>query len=107
MKLSNKDLIEEFYEFKTQTDPDFDLSIEQLQEICHAPWKYLKREMELGTLNEVRFKYFGVFRVLPGRAKNMLKNLKERFDKQQIEPCKYFKYKQMIDKFLENEEKKV
>jgi len=101
MILSNKELIEEFYELNKDKYPG--LSLEQFKEICHAPWRYMKHEIESGELSEIRLKYFGVFRVYPGRAEKMLENLKTRFSKQQIEPKEYFRLKEMLEKFLKDE----
>lgn len=102
MKLSNDDILKEFFEELEEEYPD--LTIEQVKEICHTPWRFLKKEMESGELPEVRFKYFGTFQVYTGRAKMMLKNMKVRFQKQQIDPKQYFKHKEMLEKFLDEKE---
>jgi len=60
--------------------------------------------MENGNLIPVRFKYFGVFQVYPGRAKGILEGMKKRFEQQKIEPELFFKYKEMIEKFLDDGE---
>lgn len=102
MKLSNDDILKEFYEELKEDYPD--LTIEELKVICHNPWRFLKKEMESGELPEVRFKYFGTFQVYTGRAKMVLKNMKARFQKQQIDPKQYFKHKEMLEKFLDGKE---
>ena len=98
MRMSNNEIIEEFFEEHKEEYPT--LTIEQFKEICHAPWRFMKKEIEGGELPEIRLKYFGIFQVYPGRAKNMLSNLKTKFSNQQIVPAQYFKYKEMIEKFL-------
>lgn len=97
-KISNQDLIEEFYDKHLSKYPE--LTLEEVKEICHAPWRFLKQEMESGELPKVRFKYFGTFKVYPGRAEYQLKNLKERFKFHKIGPKQYFQLKKMIEKFL-------
>ena len=102
MKLSNVDLLEELHKRIKEDYPD--LTIDQLKEICHTPWLQLKKEMESGELSEVRFKYFGTFKVYPGRARLLLKSMKEKFKNQLIQPREYFKYKSLLEKFLKKEQ---
>lgn len=98
MKLENKELIEQYFIGIADKYPS--LTLEECKEICFAPWRFLKQEIESGELPEVRFKYFGTFQVYPGRAENMLYNLKERFRYHKIDPKQYFKLKEMLDKFI-------
>lgn len=98
MRLENKELIEQFYEQEKDKYPD--LTLEQFRDICFGPWRFLKQEMESGDLPEVRFKYFGTFKVYEGRAKNMLFNLKQRFQFKKIDSKQYFKLKEMLEKYL-------
>lgn len=100
MKLSNTELIKEFYEQEKHNYPD--VSFEQFKEICFGPWRFLKHEMESGRLPKVRFKYFGTFQVYPGRAKNMLYNLNKRFQFHKIESKQYYRLKEMLENFLKN-----
>ena len=60
--------------------------------------------MENGELSEVRFKYFGTFQVYPGRAVNLLNNLKERFRFNKVGKEEFFRIKTMLEKFI-NESK--
>lgn len=98
MKLENKELVEEFYDENISKFPN--VTLEETKEICFAPWRFLKQEMESGELPEVRFKYFGTFKVYRGRAENMLYNLKQRFKFHKIEPKQFFKLKEMLDNYL-------
>ena len=98
MRLESRDLIEEYY--NTIKDKYPDLTPEDCKEICSAPWKFLKQEIESGELPEIRFKYFGSFQVYKGRAENMLYNLKVKFDNQKITEDYYMKYKVMIENYL-------
>jgi len=103
MKLTNDDLIVEFH--KKMSEKYSDISLEQAKDICYGPWRFLKAEMENGELQEVRFKYFGTFQVYPGRAKNMLVKLKERFRFNKIARTEYYRIKTMLDKFMDKDEK--
>ena len=105
MKKTSEELIAEHYKNNVSNYPG--ISLEQAKEICHGPWEFLKKEMQSGELSEVRFKYFGTFQVYPGRAKNMLISLKERFKMNKVNREWYFKTKKMLEKLVENHEKKV
>lgn len=98
MKLENKELQEEYY--KEITDKYPGLTLEECKEICTAPWRFLKQEVESGELPEVRFKYFGTFQVYQGRAELMLYNLKQRFKLHKIDVKQYYKLKDMLEKHL-------
>jgi hypothetical protein len=99
MKLESDKLVNEFY---NKMFPEFPGIIqEQAKDICYGPWKFLKQEMESGELSEVRFKYFGTFQVYPGRAVNLLNNLKERFRFNKVGKEEFFRIKTMLEKFID------
>lgn len=100
--LTNDELIAEFHKKKKEEYPN--INLDQAKEICYGPWRFLKAEMENGELQEVRFKYFGTFQVYPGRAKNMLIKLKERFRFNKIARVEYYRIKDMLDKFMKKNE---
>ena len=102
MKLESDKLVIEFYNKKSSEFPG--ITQEQAKDICYGPWKFLKQEMENGELSEVRFKYFGTFQVYPGRAVNLLNNLKERFRFNKVGKEEFFRIKTMLEKFI-NENK--
>ena len=101
MKLESDKLVTEFYNKKSSKFPG--ITQEQAKDICYGPWKFLKQEMENGELSEVRFKYFGTFQVYPGRAVNLLNNLKERFRFNKVGKEEFFRIKTMLEKFINNE----
>lgn len=101
MKLNNADLMQEFYEQEKDKYPD--VSFEQFKDICFGPWRFLKHEMESGRLPKVRLKYFGTFQVYPGRAKNMLRIINERFANNKIEDKQYYRLKEMLENYIGNE----
>lgn len=102
MTLKNDDLLHEFYAKEGHKYPD--LNLEQFKEIVFNPWVFLRKEMESGELETVRFKYFGTFQVYEGRAKRMLVNLEQRLKFNKIDTKQYFKLKDMIQKFLKKKE---
>lgn len=102
MLLKNDELLYEFYHKEGHKYPE--LNLEQFKEIVFNPWIFLRKEMESGELETVRFKYFGTFQVYEGRAKRMLLSLKERFKFNKIETKQYFKLKDMLEKFLKKKE---
>lgn len=102
MKLLSEDLVIEFHKKMSSEFPG--ITQEQAKDICYGPWKFLKQEMENGELSEVRFKYFGTFQVYPGRAVNLLNNLKERFRFNKVGKEEFFRIKTMLEKFI-NESK--
>lgn len=103
MKLESDKLVIEFHTKMLSRFPG--ITQEQAKDICYGPWKFLKEEMENGELSEVRFKYFGTFQVYPGRAINLLNNLKERFRFNKVSKDEFFRIKTMLEKFINNERK--
>lgn len=95
---TNKELFHEFYAKHGHEFPEVD--IEQSKEAAFAPWRFLKKEMEVGDLETVRLKYFGTFQVYTGRAKRMLQTLKDRLRFHKIDKLQYQKLSIMLDKFL-------
>lgn len=102
MKLESDKLVIEFHNKMLSRFPG--ISVDQAKDICYGPWKFLKEEMQNGELSEVRFKYFGTFQVYPGRAVNLLNNLKERFRFNKVSKDEFFRIKNMLEKFI-NESK--
>lgn len=103
MKITNQDLINEFFEKYKNDYPN--VSYDQFRDICFGPWRHLRRIMESGSLEEVRIKYFGTFLVYPKKAKAELEKIKKKFLDKTIYNKEYFRIKSMIEKFLDNESK--
>lgn len=103
MKLSNQELIEEF--FKRNKDKYPDITIEEMKKICFFPWVYAREHIESGELPVIRLKYFGSFQVYEGRARNMINKLRKRFKENKIEAEQYYKLEKMLEKYLEQYEK--
>lgn len=101
MRIESEKNIRKFHEEISEEFPD--LTFQQLKEICHGPWEFLKREMGNKRLPEVRIKYFGVFRVNRGTAVQKLKSNKVRFEKGLMEEPRYNSLKEMLENFLEDD----
>lgn len=99
--LTSVELVEEFYEEIKKDYPD--LSLDQITEICYSPWFFLKNEMENGLLPEIRFKYFGVFKVQPTRAKFMLHQAEKSFLKGNIDERRIKYLREMINNFIKRQ----
>lgn len=105
MKIDNMELMSEFYKEIKEDYPE--ISFDQLKDILFGPWRFLREQIESGFFPEVRFEYFGVFKVYPGRAKHLLNNLKERREKDLITQEFYEVYEELLTKYIkriENEE---
>lgn len=102
MKLSNKELQEEFHESIREEYPD--LTSDQIRDITFGPWRHLRVLMSSGSLQPMRIKYFGIFRVLTSRAKFMLMNMTSKYEAGNLSTEEFEEYKLMIEKYLENEE---
>lgn len=100
--LKNDELLHEFYMKEGHKYPD--LNLDQFKEVVFHPWVFLRKEVESGSLETVRFKYFGTFQVYTGRAKRMLQNINERMKFNKIDSTQYFKLKDMLENFLKNKD---
>ena len=75
MKIDHVILMKEFYELNKDTELFQGVSLPATDEICKSPFTALKTEISTGNCGEVRFKYFGVFRVYPSKAKYFITTL--------------------------------
>lgn len=89
--MSPNKIIEEFY--SSVKEEYSDISLEEFKIICKSSWKYLRQCMEGEDFPEVRFKYFGVFKVKLGRAKFLLKKVEKDFKKDYLTKERYEKIK--------------
>ena len=100
----HNDLITEFIILLKKDNPELAiLKDKEIMEAILSPWNFLKQEISSAKLEEIRFKYFGTFKVYKGRAKNMLFHLNNRLKFNKISKEKYNYYTNMIKKYLENE----
>lgn len=58
-----------------------DIPFSQFEEICKAPWNFVKFTMREGLLATLSFKYFGKFKVFPAKVKTSIKNIERDYNK--------------------------
>lgn len=102
MKLLHPDLVHEYYEYVKQTYPH--LTLEQINQICSAPFIEARKGIESGEFPTTRLKFFGTFVVYPKRAEYYLKVYEKMFKEHRITPVNYFKKKEQFEKFLKRKE---
>lgn len=103
MRLLHPDLVQEYFNFIRETYPD--LTLEQCNEICLAPFLETRKGIESGEFPTIRLKFFGTFLATPKRIKSMLIIYEKMFKEHKITPSKYFKKKEMLEKSLIKKEK--
>lgn len=90
--LDTTELISRFYEVIRLDYPE--LPIEEVTKIIRSPFIFLKEKMKHSNLPEIKFKFFGKFKVYPGTKAHSIKiyemmqrggNLEEKHNKILIE----------------------
>lgn len=102
MKILHPDLIEEYYESIKNDYPD--LTKEQCNQICSAPFIEVRKAIESGEFSTGRLKYFGTFVVYPKRISYYLKLYAKMFKEQRITPKVYFKKKEQFELALKRKQ---
>ena len=98
MRLSAEDCLREFA--KTLPEEYQKLSLQKLRDICFTPWAFLRKQFQSGYLPEIRFRYFGVFRVSEKKALFELKKSEIRYAKGYITEEEYYRIKTMVDNLI-------
>lgn len=98
MKLTHPELIQEYFESIRESHPN--ISLEQCNEICSAPFKEVRKGLESGDFPTVRLKFFGTFVAYPKRVKAILAQYEKMFKEHKITPFNYFKKKEQLEKYL-------
>lgn len=75
-----------------------DLSFEEVNLMCRSPFQYLKKMMQLPSLPQIRYKYFGVFLVKERRIANAERIAQHALQKGSITTAKYEKIQLIIQK---------
>lgn len=101
-ELNNMELFEEFYDMIKE---DISIDFEDLKDVLFGPWRYLKSEMESGELDTIRFKYFGIFTVFPGRVNMSLAKTQKNFEEGKINKVKYNNYMTVLNNYKKKHEK--
>ena len=105
MKISAEDCLREFQ--KTLPNEYSKLSLTALRDICFSPWRFLRKEIQSGYLNEIRFTYFGVFRVSVKKALFELSKAKFRHDKGYITDEEFYRIKSMVENFQKSQDNDI
>lgn len=105
MRIETNQLVAGYFEKIKDKYPE--LSYDQVKEIVLYPWFFLKSNMENGTFENVRLKYFGEFSVPLCRAKRLLEEAKMRFSKQWLTPKQFFKMKSNLERYIANYEQTI
>jgi len=98
MKLQHSNLIQEYFESIRKEYPN--LTLEQCNQICSAPFLQAREGIESGEFPTIRLKFLGTFVTTPNRIRGMLKTYERMFKEHKITPLKYFKKKEMLEKSL-------
>ena len=98
-KFDNQDLMSEFYQEIKDKYPEVDYN--QIKDILFGSWMNLKQEMESGDLRDVRFEFFGVFRVYEKRVAGSHKMNKIKLEKGIMPLDKFNHYSNMYDTDVE------
>ena len=98
MRLSADDCLREFA--NTLPVEYRKITLQQLRLICFSPFAFLRKEFQSGYLPEIRFRYFGVFRVSEKKALFELSKAEIRFAKGLITEEEYYRVKTMVDNII-------
>lgn len=102
MRLLHPDLIEEYYESIKDQYPN--LTKEQCNQICSAPFVEVRKGIESGQFFTIRLQFFGTFTVYPKRLTYYLRLYAKMFKEQRITPANYFKKKEQFELALKRKE---
>lgn len=102
MKLNHLDLVQEYFESIREAHPN--LTLEQCNEVCSAPFVEVRKGLESGEFPTVRLKFFGTFVAYPKRVKAILAQYEKMFKEHKITPHNYFKKKEQLEKFLNKQD---
>lgn len=104
MKISNVDLIQEFFSSIKENFKDVEeianLELSEMVHICSSPFIFTKKIMEKGTFESVRLQYLGIFQVYPKRVEKMLEKNKEMLSENRMTLEDFEKYNKNLLNFL-------
>ena len=101
MFLDNKKLLHEFYVEIGDDYPELNLS--QIKEIAFFPFTYLHNLMQGGSLDSMRLKYFGIFKVYGNRIKGLYNKLDTQLKKGNITKERYEYLENMLSKHIKQQ----
>lgn len=94
-----KTLFKMYAEFIRQVYPE--LTGEQIEDICKYQFTLVKREIEKGTLETIRIKYLGSFRVFKGRVIGIRNRAKKLYEEGKMKQEEFNAIEEMHNAFLE------
>lgn len=97
---SNKVNIEEYW---NEVHDIYDIDFEEFNLICRAPFKFVKKIMSLGSLKNIRFKYFGIFEVSKSRVKYSKKAIEKNYKEGKISKERYDKRISILNNYVEQD----
>jgi hypothetical protein len=103
MRILHPDLIQEYYNSIKDQYPD--LTKEQCNEICSAPFIEVRKGIESGTFVNIRLQFFGTFVSYPKKLNYFLEVYSKMFKEQRISPVNYFRKKQLLEAAIKRKEK--
>lgn len=95
MKLTTKDLIKEL----SGNFPEY--TEDQILDMVYGAWGFFKQEMESGSLNRIRIKYFGTFKVLVKRVLDRINTTEKKYKEGFITKEVYERRIKAMNDFLE------
>lgn len=94
------EVISKFYELACE---EFDLTEEQVTEICKAPFKFIAEQMAVGDMKPYRLQNFGTFFIPPTRMRFAKKSLDEKLQNGLISEVRYNNRKETLNKYEEED----
>jgi hypothetical protein len=79
-------VIEEYFE---EVGDQYNIDLQHFKLICNTPFRFVKKIMSSGVLENIRIQYLGIFKVSPSRVHYSKKTLQENFDNGLISEKRY------------------
>ena len=95
MRILPESYIKEFYSELPEKYKE--LGFQHIKDMCYAPFRFLRKQIQSNYLPVIRFKYFGIFRPSEKKANFELKKYEYRYAKGYISEEEYFRVKNMVD----------
>lgn len=99
MRLMPSEYVREFYEGLPEELKAF--GYENVKAACTAPFLFLRKCIQSNLLPNIRFKYFGIFRVSEKKALQEFYKAEVRFAKGYISEKEYNRIKTMVSNLVE------
>ncbi len=91
-------------DYHTQVKDKFpEISFEQFEKICKAPFYYIKKKMEDVNFPLIHIKFLGKFLVYSGKVKSLLNTFEKANEKGMMSPVDYENSTRALKNYLKNE----